>query len=211
LRPNARMMEQVREYCTRCGTYVEVLTSPDGGKMRSRCTQCGREIVEDRTKVSGGQAPVDLPEMVSEADVLQFDSIVISEDSPTLRQLLKIVLQQHGIGREVLLTQNGEEFVQTVIERFAGRAEVNLAILDLEMPVLNGQVAAIVLRAAERAFKVARKTPILFFSRRTRDQEFERLLQASQPAGYVNKGEGFDSHGQFARRLTEELARLSNR
>ncbi len=167
--------------------------------------------MEERTKVSGAPPAADLPELVTEADVLQFDSVVISEDSPTLRQLLKIVLQQHGIGKEVFLTQNGEEFVQTVIERFAKGAGVNLAILDLEMPVLNGQVAAIVLRAAERAFRVPKKTPILFFSRRTKDQDFERLLALSQPAGYVNKGEGFDSHGQFARRLTEEMARLSNK
>jgi len=167
--------------------------------------------VEERTKVSGAPTAMDLPELVTEDDVLQFDSIVISEDSPTLRQLLKIVLQQHGIGKEVFLTQNGEEFVQTVIERFAKGTGVNLAILDLEMPVLNGHVAAIVLRAAERAFRVAKKTPILFFSRRTRDQDFERLLTLCQPAGYVNKGEGFDSHSQFARRLTEEMARLSNK
>jgi CheY-like chemotaxis protein len=206
------MKAAMREYCTGCAAYVDVLTATDGGPSRSRCSQCGREIVEERTKVSGAPPPVaELPEMVSEDDVLQFDSVVISEDSPTLRQLLKIVLQQHGIGKEVFLTQNGEEFVQTVIERFAKGAGVNLAILDLEMPVLNGQVAAIVLRAAERAFRVAKKTPILFFSRRTRDQDFERLLALSQPAGYVNKGEGFDSHGQFARRLTEEMARLSNK
>jgi CheY-like chemotaxis protein len=206
------MMEVgMREYCTGCATYVDVLTATDGGPSRSRCSQCGREIVEERTKVSGAPPAADLPELVTEADVLQFDSVVISEDSPTLRQLLKIVLQQHGIGKEVFLTQNGEEFVQTVIERFAKGAGVNLAILDLEMPVLNGQVAAIVLRAAERAFRVPKKTPILFFSRRTKDQDFERLLALSQPAGYVNKGEGFDSHGQFARRLTEEMARLSNK
>jgi CheY-like chemotaxis protein len=201
----------MREYCTGCAVYVDLLTASEGGRTRSRCSQCGREIVEERTKVSGAPAAMDLPELVTEDDVLQFDSIVISEDSPTLRQLLKIVLQQHGIGKEVFLTQNGEEFVQTVIERFAKGAGVNLAILDLEMPVLNGHVAAIVLRAAERAFRVAKKTPILFFSRRTRDQDFERLLTLCQPAGYVNKGEGFDSHSQFARRLTEEMARLSNK
>ena len=201
----------MREYCTACALYVEVLTSTDAGASHARCSQCGREIVEERTKVSGGPPSADLPELMTEDDVLQFDSIVISEDSPTLRQLLKIVLQQHGIGKEVFLTQNGEEFVQTVIERLAKGTGVNLAILDLEMPVLNGQVAAIVLRAAERAFRVPRKAPILFFSRRVRDQEFERLLAASQPAGYVNKGEGFDSHSQFARRLTEEMVRLSNK
>jgi len=201
----------MREYCTGCAVYVEILTATDGGRTRSRCSQCGREIVEERTKVSGAAPAMDLPELVAEEDVLQFDSIVIAEDSPTLRQLLKIVLQQHGIGKDVFLTQNGEEFIQTVIERFAQGAAVNLAILDLEMPVLNGHVAAVVLRAAERAFKVPRKTPILFFSRRVRDQEFERLLAQCQPAGYVNKGEGFDSHGQFARRLTEEMARLSNK
>jgi CheY-like chemotaxis protein len=205
------MMVAMLDYCTGCATYVEVLTATEGGQSRSRCSQCGREIVEERTKVSGAPTAMDLPELVTEDDVLQFDSIVISEDSPTLRQLLKIVLQQHGIGKEVFLTQNGEEFVQTVIERFAKGTGVNLAILDLEMPVLNGHVAAIVLRAAERAFRVAKKTPILFFSRRTRDQDFERLLTLCQPAGYVNKGEGFDSHSQFARRLTEEMARLSNK
>jgi CheY-like chemotaxis protein len=208
------MMTAMREYCTGCASYVDVLTATEGGQSRSRCSQCGREIVEERTKVSGAPPAMDLPELaevVTEEDVLQFDSVVISEDSPTLRQLLKIVLQQHGIGKEIFLTQNGEEFVQTVIERFSKGAGVNLAILDLEMPVLNGHVAAIVLRAAERAFRVTKKTPILFFSRRTRDQDFERLLTLCQPAGYVNKGEGFDSHSQFARRLTEEMARLSNK
>ncbi len=201
----------MREYCTGCAAYVELLTATEGGQSRSRCSQCGREIVEERTKVSGAPPTMDLPELVAEDDVLQFDSIVISEDSPTLRQLLKIVLQQHGIGKEVFLTQNGEEFVQTVIERFAKGAGVNLAILDLEMPVLNGHVAAIVLRAAERAFRVPKKCPILFFSRRTRDKDFEQLLTLCQPAGYVNKGEGFDSHSVFARRLTEEMAKLSNK
>jgi CheY-like chemotaxis protein len=201
----------MREYCTGCAGYVEVLTATESGQSRARCSQCGREIVEERTKVSGGAPPADLPELVSEEDVLQFDSIVIAEDSPTLRQLLKIVLQQHGIGKEIALTQNGEEFVQAVIERLAKGTGVNLAILDLEMPILNGHVAAIVLRAAERAFQVPRKAPILFFSRRVRDQEVERLITTCQPAGYVNKGEGFDSHSQFARRLTEEMARLSNK
>jgi CheY-like chemotaxis protein len=206
------MMESpMREYCTRCDLYVEVESVMEGAERRLRCSQCRREIAEDRTRVSAAaQVGVELPELITSAEPLQFDSIVISEDSSTLRQLLKIVLDQHGIGKEILLTQNGEEFAQTVIERLSSGAGLDLAILDLEMPLLNGHAAAIVLRAAERALRIPKKAPILFFSRRVRDQDFERLLRHCQPAGYVNKGEGFESHGQFARRLTEELAHLGN-
>lgn len=181
----------------------------EDGRNVFRCSNCTFPVQEESSKPTPAP-PRPAPAASAEPSPsgALFKSIVIAEDGETLRQLLKLTLERHRIGEEVHLTQNGEQFVEVAAQRLYTGALIDLAILDVEMPVMNGYCAAIVLRAMERAFGIASRVPILFFSGRVCDATFKSALDYCQPARYLNKGVGVSSLDQVAQRLTKVLSSL---
>jgi CheY-like chemotaxis protein len=215
----------MRGYCPACGITVEGDVSFEEGNQIFRCSNCTFPITEETKKASAAAKPAAvmqeaptvetakqmLAEMMGEAagpSKVLFHTIVIAEDSNTLRQVLKIALEKHRISDDIQLTENGEQFVQAVAEKLSTGSLIDLVILDVEMPVLNGYCAAIVLRALERALGITSKVPILFFSGRVCDATFKSALDYCQPARYLNKGVGTASIEQMAVRLARVLSTL---
>jgi CheY-like chemotaxis protein len=79
--------------------------------------------------------------------------ILLADDNPHIREFCKQQLERDDI--RVVLAQNGLEAVQ-----LAEREPVDLAILDIGMPIVDGYEAAARIRA------IAPELPILFFSSR---------------------------------------------
>jgi len=61
-------------------------------------------------------------------------------------------------------------------------------ILDLEMPRMDGIVAARTFRAVEEKLETDKKIPILFFSVHRCDDSLKKQLANCAPASYINKG-----------------------
>ncbi len=72
-------------------------------------------------------------------------------------------------------------------KRLAEDLPVEMVILDLVMPVMDGITAARIMRSIEQKYQVD-PTPILFFSARKCDEELKRQMKMFLPASYVNKG-----------------------
>ncbi|MBV8078832.1 MAG: response regulator [Actinobacteria bacterium] len=69
-------------------------------------------------------------------------AIVIADDSPAIRELLSVLVETGGVGRVVGLAENGLEAVE-----LATAHSPDLALLDVDMPRLNGFAAAEAIRA----------------------------------------------------------------
>ena len=82
--------------------------------------------------------------------------ILVVDDEPDIRQLLKIVLEKEGYA--VLEAENGEQAVEIV----SADSELSLIIMDIMMPVMNGVNAATEIR------KIS-SLPILFLSAKSAD------------------------------------------
>ncbi len=159
-------------YCPSCGVEVDAVPATYQGKVIWQCPICGLVLEEDETSLPS-------PKIL--------ERVVVAEDSETVANLIKKVLVNKKYSRDVVVTSNGVEFISAITELFKNGERVDLVILDVEMPILNGIQAALSLRELEK--KAGRsKTPILFFTGRSADDKFKMILKRLQPSSYVNKG-----------------------
>jgi CheY-like chemotaxis protein len=162
------------KYCLCCGEEVPYNRIAREGNTELTCIYCG--FVLDIKMEEPSQAA---------------DCILTADDVPFIRELLKGMLIKKGLTRTVIAVENGQEFVVAFNQRLAENRPVDLAILDLEMPVMDGVTAARVMRSIEEKYRLAR-TPILFFSSMKCDEALKKQLSVFAPASYVNKGSSTD-------------------
>ena len=84
--------------------------------------------------------------------------ILVVDDEPDIRELLKIVLEKDGYS--VVEAQNGEQAVELV----KADPALSLVIMDIMMPKMNGVDAAAEIRAAS-------SLPILFLTAKSADSD----------------------------------------
>lgn len=161
-------------YCSACGEDVETFkmlqAHYDPPVEEVCCTHCGMTIGEDdgnKTTSAG--------------------NILIAEDSPMLREMLKDLLETERLAEEVIPCEHGVKMITSATEMVIDKKPLTLMILDISMPILNGINAAIAFRGVEAAFKVDR-TPIVFFTGHKCDDNLKKILQHCRPALYINKG-----------------------
>jgi len=117
--------------------------------------------------------------------------ILAADDSDLTRDLIRESLLKKKMARSVLSSKNGQEFITSFTRRLAENQSVDLVILDVEMPVIDGITAARMMRAVEGQYGKA-KVPILFFSAHKCDENLKRQISLFKPASYVNKGSDSD-------------------
>ena len=132
---------------------------------------------------------------------------MVAEDSPTLLRKVAEMLESKKIAQSVISCKNGQEFLETAVSRMKADLPISLAILDINMPILNGVNASIALRSVERAMEGGGKIPILYFTSHQCDAQLKKVLNYTAPAHYINKGTG-SSPEEFANRLYEVIAGL---
>ncbi len=162
------------KYCSGCGenveTYIDLQTE-------------GTELVERESCVFCGMAVEDVPH----EEEVTAGTILLSDDSPMMREMLADAIMESKLAEEVVASDHGAHFLTDFTTMAIEKKPVSLLVLDVSMPVFNGVNAAIAVRAVEKSFKM-RPTPIMFFTAHKCDDSFKKVLNYCRPALYLNKG-----------------------
>ncbi len=184
------MTEQDQKvFCPSCGELVEPLIMLTGGEELVHCSVCGIDL----TKRTYARKAV--------------DRILIADDSNVMRKYVAGLLVDRGAAKDVVESEDGRVFLSQLSGLLKNKAAVDLIILDVNMPVVNGIDAARTLRAIETGLKVERRIPILFLTIVRCDENFKKMMSLTKPAAYLNKGASQDKE-EFGKRLLDVIDRI---
>lgn len=175
------------KYCLCCGEDVPYNYVERHERRELTCAYCGFTLdvqrLWDPSRISEGYA-------------------LIAEDSKYMRNIILNVLKTSKFSTNVLAFENGLEFTTTFSRLLSERASIDVAIIDLNMPIMDGLTAARTIRAIEAQHKVS-PVPIVFFSAIKADDSLRTQMEILSPASYVNKGSDPDPD-----RLAERVEQL---
>ena len=172
------MTRKGKMQCLCCGEEVETIIVDRHGSIEVTCIHCG--FVIDQYLESGEK----------KNDGKKTDHslvIMLAEDSEATRKLVEITLRETDFISEVSTFENGKVFVKAAAERIQGGRPLDIVILDIEMPVMDGISAARFLRSIEKKFN-SKSHPIIFFSSRKADEKLKKQMTPFAPVLYLNKG-----------------------
>ncbi len=158
-------------YCVSCGEDVPVYEFITEKGVELRCSYCGFTLdwkTPDQLMVQG--------------------DLVIADDSKTLATLIRDFFADKGDFRHIYTAHHGGQVLEIVTDLWKKDHMIELIILDVKMPVLNGAQCAIALRWIERGFGFHRKTPIIFLSAYRASEDLKKVIEYCQPSHYLNKG-----------------------
>ena len=165
---------QQTKYCICCDEEVPYNKIAREGKVELTCIYCGFVL-----------------DVTVEEEFPMVECIITADDAQLTRELLKGMLLKRKLTKTVISVENGQEFVSAFTKRLAENQSIDLVILDLEMPMMDGITAARVMRSVEEKYQSVR-IPILFFSAQKCDETLKRQLDLFIPASYVNTGSDTD-------------------
>lgn len=116
------------------------------------------------------------------------NKILIADDNPEIREVLNVLLSSEGY--DVIEAKNGQEAIELI------SSEIDLYILDIMMPVINGYQACIEIRKKSNA-------PILFLT--AKSQESDKTL------GFSSGGDDYLSKPFSYNELTTRVKALLRR
>ncbi|MDA8079102.1 MAG: response regulator [Nitrospiraceae bacterium] len=163
-------------YCLCCDEEVPFSTVERNERKEVICAFCGFTL--DIEKGSQTSAP-------------EKGIALIAEDSPFTRKIIEKLIREKNFSEKVMALENGLELVSAYGKLLSEKAAVDVAIIDLNMPVMDGITAARTLRALE-AQNSAQRVPIVFFSAAKADENLRQQMELLEPANYVNKGDDAD-------------------
>ena len=99
--------------------------------------------------------------------------------------------------------EDGQSFFRSAVDRLERGEEIDLVIIDIDTPVVDGVSAARMFRALEEKHGRER-IPIVFFSRKRPDDSLRERMSSCRPVRYLNKG------GKRRSRRTDEGASRSS-
>jgi CheY-like chemotaxis protein len=188
-------MEEGRKYCLCCGEEVPYNVVVRNERRELNCTYCGFTLDIDN---------------VWENLKTSFETYAfIAEDSNFARRLLRELVLKKMLASDVVDVTNGLELISEYSKLIKKNIKKRFAIIDLNMPVMDGLTAARTLRAIEEKEGVM-KIPIVFFSSMKADEGLKRQMELLAPAHYVNKGSDPDPES-LARRVQSLLNFISQR
>ncbi|MBJ6749138.1 response regulator [Geomonas anaerohicana] len=106
------------------------------------------------------------------------ESILVAEDEPALREMLESILVEYGY--RVILAGDGQE----AVEKFRAAGRVDLVLLDMIMPRMNGKEACDAIRKTDPEVKVAFTsgyTKDFIYQRDALDAGTELIMKPVQP------------------------------
>jgi CheY-like chemotaxis protein len=161
------------KYCLCCGEEVPYNTFDRGETRELTCTLCGftleiEKVGSSKRRPDGGVA-------------------LVADDSKYTRKIIEDLILEKKFSSSVLCFENGLELISSYTSLLEEGTPVNVAILDLNMPVMDGLTAARTMRALEERL-AAERVPIVFFSGVRADENLKRQMHILEPANYVNKG-----------------------
>lgn len=108
--------------------------------------------------------------------------ILLADDDPEDRHIIKDAMEQIGSGDIILFAENGEQALQTLASQYAAGTQACLIVLDLNMPKMNGTETLRQLKNDDR-FK---EVPVIIFSTSINTLEKEKCMQLGAHS-YVTK------------------------
>lgn len=196
-------MPSVHAFCPSCGGNVECEVVVAGKMKQVRCRNC-KFLVSEKPLPPSAVAPEQAPEpmnfAVPDAGVAaaaapagaapamrQLGTVLSAEDTASIRTALQQLLVSRGVARQVVSVEHGFDALIAFHQAMRNKVHLDLLILDVNMPILDGINAAVCMRAAEKAYQLP-PHPILFFTSNICDDAFSRALEYLAPARYLNKG-----------------------
>lgn len=176
-------------------------------EVRERRARLEREEKELRENLEKGAREEKERREQEERERIKADCVIIADGSPLVCEFLRGMLIKKGLSREVIASENGAEFMIAYSNRASEKKPVNLVILDLDMPVMDGLTTAHAMRSMERKYEVPKKIPILFFSAEKSDEALRSEMKVLRPALYLNKGDTEDP-AVLIGRIDQLVARL---
>ena len=103
--------------------------------------------------------------------------VLIADDSQVMRMIIEKIVK--SLGYETMHAGNGQE-VLSVLEKTGG--DIDLVLLDWNMPVLNGLEALTLIRKSN----LFRSIPVFMVSTESEDDKIRQALNAGA-SGYISK------------------------
>ena len=177
-------MEEKRKYCLCCGEEVPYNVVERDERRELTCTYCGFTL--------------DVENLWEDLKVSIETYALIAEDSDFARKLLKELVLKKSLASEVIAVTNGLELITEYTKLLKQNITSSFAIIDLNMPVMDGLTAARTIRALEEKEGIS-KVPIVFFSGVKADESLKKQMELLTPAHYMNKGSDPDTENLFKR------------
>lgn len=185
-------MSDETAFCMCCGENVPVTRIERDGRAELNCVNCGFTL--DSAILDPEPAQI-------------IPCIIAVDDADVHRSVLKGLLERSCLAKKVVSLHSGAEFVSTVACRFADGLPVDMVILDVEMPAMDGFTAARFLRSLEiRLHRPA--CPLIFFTGRKADDNLRRQMALFPPVWYCAKGVDRDQ-AAFERRAAALIAHVA--
>jgi CheY-like chemotaxis protein len=172
-------MEETK-YCICCGEHVPVDHINLQDLMVLSCRFCGFPVAEDMEFLSSVQ---EAPEQREK----KFGSVLCADDSQFTTKLIHDLLDTHHLADTILTFENGLDLTSAFSKFVSENKPVDVLILDINMPVMDGITAARVIRSIEKQNNLP-KTPIAFFSAIKAGENLRNAMKMFAPAFYLNKG-----------------------
>ena len=112
---------------------------------------------------------------------------LVADDSKYTRKIIEDLIIEKKFSSDVMSFENGLELTTAYSKVIAEGKQVDVAIIDLNMPVMNGLTAARTLRTIEVQQRTP-SVPIVFFSTEKANEDLKTQMESLEPAYYVNKG-----------------------
>ena len=101
---------------------------------------------------------------------------LIADDSKYTRKIIEDRLKEKKYSDNVLSFENGLELISAYSKLLEEKQPVDIAIIDLNMPVMDGLTAARMMRSLE-AQNNRKAVPIIFFSAEKADDNFKKQME----------------------------------
>jgi len=160
-------------YCLCCDEQVPFGVVSRNERREITCNYCGFTL--DVEKSATAPAPD------------RRGCTLVADDSRYTRKIIEELIVEKKFSSGVMSFENGLELTTAYSKLLAERKPVDVAIIDLNMPVMDGLTAARTVRTIEAQNK-APNVPIVFFSAEKADEDLKNQMQSLEPAYYVNKG-----------------------
>ncbi|GBD99812.1 chemotaxis-specific methylesterase [bacterium BMS3Abin07] len=188
------------KYCLCCGEDVPFHTVVRNERHEITCSFCGFPLEVDKAR--------------SESD-RENEVAFVAEDSDIVRNIIVEMLKKNKSVNRVIPCKNGVELLKAISDTYKEifidkkAINTNFAIIDLNMPLMDGLTAARSIRSMEKNNNIS-KIPIVFFSSIIANEKIRSILDTLAPAVYINKGNIPDKNS-LIRRVDTLLKYLSEK